>query len=90
MAEGKICLDAERSMMFANCHGEVEGMSLCYSWETWDLRSRTVLRMVWRREGRNNGEKDRVLDMARKKRHLNCENSNYSQHRINLAEKLLE
>ena len=30
MAEGRICLEAERSMVFANCRGEVEGMSLWY------------------------------------------------------------
>ena len=39
MAEGKTYLEAERSMMFANCRGEVERMSLWYLWETCDLRS---------------------------------------------------
>ena len=38
---------------------------------------------------RNNGEEDRVLDMARKKWHLNWENSSCYQHRIELAEELL-
>ena len=51
---------------------------------------RTFLRMDWWREVRDNGGKDRVLETARKKWHLNCDNSKYSQHRMNLAEKPFE
>lgn len=51
---------------------------------------RTILRMAWWREVRNDGEKHRVLDRARENWYLNYEKSSHSQHGISFAEESLE
>ena len=78
MAGESICLEAERSIMIADCRGELEGDDSEVLMGDSGSRIRYVLRIYWWRQVRINWEKDRVPDMAREKWHLNWDDSSCS------------